>query len=135
MDRNKDREDGDRYRVLVAIAGGALQGLEITYLAKMAGYETILLDRNRDAPATGLCDKYVSIDMTNSDALTEALRGVDLVLPATENVRALESLVDWCNASGKPLAFDPSAYAISSSKSASDALFHRLGIPAPASWP
>lgn len=121
--------------MLVAIAGGALQGLEITYLAKAAGYDTILLDKNRDAPATGLCDKFASIDMTDSDALTEVLRGVDLVLPATENERALESLVNCCNASGTPLAFDQAAYAISSSKSRSDALFHKLGLPAPVPWP
>jgi pyrrolysine biosynthesis protein PylC len=121
--------------MLVAIAGGALQGLEVTYLAKTAGYETILLDRNHGAPATGLCDRYVSIDLTDSEALTKAVSGVDLVLPATENIGALESLVDFCNASGTPLAFDPAAYAISSSKSTSDALFHRLGIFAPAPWP
>lgn len=127
--------NGSRYLMLVAIAGGALQGLEVTYLAKKAGYDTVLLDRNRHAPATGLCDKYVAIDLTDSDALTKAVSGVDLVLPATENVGALDSLVEWCRASGTPLAFDPSAYAVSSSKSTSDALFHRLGIPAPAPWP
>lgn len=121
--------------MIVAIAGGALQGLEITYLARKAGFETILLDRRTDAPATGLCHRFVALDLTDPEALNGALRTVDLVLPATENAQALRSLVQWCEENGVPLAFDPEAYAISSSKSASDTLFRRLGIPTPASWP
>ena len=121
--------------MLVAIAGGALQGLEVTYLAKKAGFETLLLDRQSDAPATGICDRFVAIDLTDHEALTGALGSVDLVLPATENAQALQSLVAWCDENRMPLAFDPGAYAISSSKQASDALFRKLGIPAPAPWP
>jgi pyrrolysine biosynthesis protein PylC len=60
---------------------------------------------------------------------------VDLVLPATENVLALRSLVEWCAGNRKPIAFDPDAYAVSSSKKASDSLFRKLGVPAPAPWP
>lgn len=121
--------------MLVAIAGGALQGLEITYLAKKAGYETLLLDRNKDAAATGLCDRFVAVDLTDRGALNGVLGGVDLVVPATENVHALEGLIEWRDGSSIPLAFDPAAYAISSSKKKSDALFRKLGIPAPAPWP
>ena len=119
----------------VAVAGGALQGLEVTYLARKAGFETLLLDRRENAPATGLCHGFVALDLTDRQALTRALASVDLVLPATENAPALESLVVWCRENGMPLAFDPGAYAISSSKSASDDLFRTLGIPAPAPWP
>jgi len=119
----------------VAIAGGALQGLEMTYLAKKAGFETLLLDRRSDAPAIGICHRFVAIDLTDHEALTGALGSVELVLPATENALALQSLVEWCEKSRMPLAFDPGAYAISSSKNASDALFRKLGIPAPTPWP
>jgi pyrrolysine biosynthesis protein PylC len=121
--------------MVVAIAGGALQGLEVTYLARKAGFETVLLDRRRDAPATGLCHRFIAIDLTDIQALRGALESVDLVLPATENVQALHTLAQWCEENGVPLAFDPGAYAVSSSKSASDALFRELGIPAPAPWP
>ncbi len=121
--------------MFVAIAGGALQGLEMTYLAKKAGFETLLLDRRSDAPATGICDRFFTIDLTDHAALTGALGSVDLVLPATENAHALQSLVEWCDDNRMPLAFDPGAYAVSSSKTASDALFRELGIPAPAPWP
>jgi len=76
----------------VAIAGGALQGLEMTCLARKAGYETLLLDRGSDAPATGICHEFVSLDLRDHQALTGALGSVELVFPATENLQALESL-------------------------------------------
>ena len=117
--------------MVVAVVGGALQGLEITFLAKKAGFETVLLDRRCDVPATGICDRFVAMDLTDHEALTGALGSVDLVLPAAENAHALQSLVRWCEKNRMPLAFDPAAYAISSSKKASDALFRRLGIPTP----
>jgi pyrrolysine biosynthesis protein PylC len=121
--------------MVVAIAGGALQGLELTYLANKAGFETLLLDRRRDAPATGICDRFAAIDLTDRVALRGALRSVDLVFPATEDAQALQTLHDWCSENRTPLAFDADTYAISSSKSASDALFRKLDIPAPAPWP
>lgn len=119
----------------VAIAGGGLQGLEVTYLAGKAGFATLLLDKTNDAPATGICHRFACIDLTDHGALGEALNSVDLVIPATENPAALQSLVEWCGGTGIPLAFDPGAYAVSSSKSVSDALFRSLGIPAPTPWP
>ena len=121
--------------MVVAIAGGALQGLEVTYLARKAGFETLLLDRKSDAPATGICHQFVALDLTDHSALSRALESADLVLPATENLRALRSLATWCAENGMPLAFDPGAYAVSCSKSASLSLFRDLGIPAPTSWP
>jgi pyrrolysine biosynthesis protein PylC len=107
----------------------------MTYLAEKAGFETLLLDRRSDAPATEICHRFVAMDLTDHEALTGTLGSVDLVLPATENAQALQSLVEWCSENRVPLAFDPIAYAISSSKSASDAVFRRLGIPAPTPWP
>ncbi len=148
-------DQGQNRRMIVAIAGGALQGLELTYLARRAGFETILLDRRIDALAAGLCDRFVAVDLTAPEALRRALgsagpgsarlaaahsrpahfRAADLVLPATENPQALRALARWCQENEMPMAFDPGAYAVSSSKSASDALFRRLGIPAPTPWP
>jgi pyrrolysine biosynthesis protein PylC len=121
--------------MVVAIAGGALQGLEVTYLAKKAGFETLLLDRRNDAPASGICHRFACIDLTDHVALAKALGSVDLVIPAVEDAAALQSLIEWCDGNGIPLAFDSGAYAVSSSKSVSDALFRDLGIPAPIPWP
>ncbi|MGW8265003.1 MAG: 3-methylornithine--L-lysine ligase PylC [Longimicrobiales bacterium] len=127
------REPSERLKV--AVAGGALQGLEVTCLARKAGYETLLLDRRIDAPATGIAHEFVSLDLRDHGALTRALGSVDLVIPATEDIQALESLEAWCSTHGMPLAFDRGAYAVSSSKTASDALFRKLGIPTPDPWP
>ena len=124
-------EDGVR----VAVAGGGLQGLEVTYLARKAGYETLLLDREDAPPAAGLCHEFVSLDMEDHHALGQAAESADVVIPATENAGALRSLVEWCRKAEVLLAFDPEAYAISSSKIASQALFSRLGIPTPRPWP
>jgi len=121
--------------MVVAIAGGALQGLEIAYLAEKAGFETVLLDRRNDAPARGICHRFVAVDFTDREALAGALESVALVFPATEDAQALQALVDGCEENEMPLAFDPDAYAISSSKSESDSLFRKLGLPIPAPWP
>jgi heterodisulfide reductase subunit A-like polyferredoxin len=37
--------------MLVAVVGGNLQGVEATYLARKAGWEVILIDKNSNAPA------------------------------------------------------------------------------------
>ena len=119
-------------RKVVAVAGGALQGLEITYLARKAGHRTILLDRRCDAPAAGLCHHLVPLELEDHQALDGALGSVDVIIPATENARALGSLVEWCETTGMPLAFDADAYGISSSKKKSNALLRKLGILTPA---
>jgi len=61
--------------------------------------------------------------------------GVDLLLPALEDTPALENLSRWTGTTGVPLAFDLSAYAVSSSKRASNRLFRRLGLRLPREWP
>jgi pyrrolysine biosynthesis protein PylC len=119
----------------VAIAGGALQGLELTYLARKAGLETLLLDRRDDTPASGICDRSIVADLTDDQALDQALDSVDLVVPATEDEEALRSLTAWCIRNRMPLALDPHAYAITSSKRRSNGLFRELDIPSPAPWP
>lgn len=121
--------------MLVAILGGGLQGVEAAYLAKKADWEVILVDRHPDAAASRLADTFLDLDVTDKERLHRALQGVDLVIPAFEDERALSRLGQWCHAAGIPLAFDPDAYAISSSKIVSDRLFARLNIPAPRPWP
>ena len=46
----------------IAIIGGKLQGTEAVYLAKKAGFETILIDRDAQVPASGLADRFVCGD-------------------------------------------------------------------------
>jgi pyrrolysine biosynthesis protein PylC len=119
----------------LAVVGGGLQGLEAVYLAGKAEWEVRLLDRREEMPARGLAHDFVRCDATDLDGLERALQGVDLVLPALEDAPALESLTRWAALSGTPLAFDLSAYAVSSSKRLSNQLFQRLGLAMPREGP
>ena len=119
----------------VAIIGGKLQGVEAVYLARKAGWETVVVDRRASVPASALCDVFVQADVCESGFIGTALKDVDLVVPAIENDRVLSVLVEECQRVGIPLAFDSGAYRVSSSKLESDRLFGKLGVPAPEVWP
>jgi pyrrolysine biosynthesis protein PylC len=119
----------------VAVVGGKLQGVEACYLARKAGWHIRLVDCQPDVPARGLCDEFVLSDLTGEQDLRRVLGGVDLILPALEHQGALDTLCRFSAASGTPLAFDPRAYQISSSKVRSDRVFAELGLPVPQAWP
>ncbi|UCD81302.1 MAG: 3-methylornithine--L-lysine ligase PylC [Desulfobacterales bacterium] len=121
--------------MLVAVVGGNLQGVEAAYLARKAGWHVRVVDKNLQAPASGLCDSFVQHDVTEEKGLPQALRDVDLVIPALEDDDALTVLTRWSRQAKVPLVFDPAAYAISSSKLESNRLFARMGLPLPGSWP
>jgi pyrrolysine biosynthesis protein PylC len=121
--------------VLVAVAGGNLQGVEAAYLAQKAGWNVLVMDRKPMVPARGLCQSFTQLDMTSEKDLAQALSGVDLVIPALENDAALACLDRVTRNNGIPFAFDPAAYAISSSKIKSEQLFKDTGTPTPAPWP
>jgi pyrrolysine biosynthesis protein PylC len=93
------------------------------------------MDRKPTVPAKGLCQAFTQLDVTSEKDLTHALSGVDLVIPALENDAALACLERVTRNNGIPFAFDPAAYAISSSKIKSEQLFKDTGIPTPARWP
>ena len=121
--------------MLVAVIGGNLQGVEAAYLARKAGWEVMLIDKNPVVPASGLCDRFVQLDVTSEQDWGQVLFGVDLVIPALEKDDALQCLSRWTRAEGVPFAFDPSAYSVSASKIKSNQLFAQIGIPAPQPWP
>jgi pyrrolysine biosynthesis protein PylC len=121
--------------LLAAIVGGNLQGVEAAYLARKAGWQVRVVDKNRQAPASGLCNSFVQLDVTAEKGLTEVLADVDLVIPALEDDDALSVLTRWSRQAKVPLAFDPAAYGLSSSKEKSNRLFARMGLPVPGSWP
>jgi pyrrolysine biosynthesis protein PylC len=121
--------------MLIAVVGGKLQGVEATYLAHKAGWQVQLIDINPAVPASGLCDFFVPMDITDEGWLDPVLKDVDMIIPALENREVLDTLFRGCCAAGIPLAFDVDAYAVSSSKPESNRLFKRVGIPMPAPWP
>ncbi|SDE37271.1 3-methylornithine--L-lysine ligase PylC [Sporomusa acidovorans] len=119
----------------VVIVGGKLQGVEAAYLAKKAGWEVSVVDKTTEVPASIICDYFQIMDVTNSVEWLAFSERFDLVIPALENQKALESLVRCSNCSQVPLVFDAKSYSISSSKIISNEIFKRLSIPAPAPWP
>ncbi|MBC2721679.1 3-methylornithine--L-lysine ligase PylC [Desulfosporosinus sp.] len=119
----------------VVIVGGKLQGLEAAYLAKKAGWEVILVDKKTNVPAAEVCDQFYLFDVTKVVEWIPFLREIDLIIPALENLEALDSLVRSANYAGVPIIFDENAYRISSSKINSNAMFAETGVPSPVSWP
>jgi pyrrolysine biosynthesis protein PylC len=77
----------------------------------------------------------VQADVTAERDLDGALGGVDFVIPTLEDDDALSTLTRWSRAAGVPLAFDPEAYALSSSKLKSARFFGEIGLPVPLAWP
>lgn len=120
----------------IAIAGGQLQGVEAAYLARMARYEVVLLDKKQAPLAFNLASEFHRVDLVREpEYARKILSTVDVVLPATENADALHALAEYCNRLGIPYLHDPQAYDLSSSKLKSNLLFARLGIPTPKTWP
>lgn len=120
----------------VAIIGGKLQGVEASYLAKKAGWKVILFDRREQAQASGLADTFHCIDiLASAEEVISRLAGIDLILPAIEDIAVLNALKQIAGITKIPLAFDYNAYAISSSKLISNRLFADLNIPSPRPWP
>ena len=123
--------------MLAAVIGGGLQGVEAVYLAKKADWDVLLIDKNQDIPALGLCDRFVHADVRTITDPGPVFKGVDIIIPALENDEALNHLCEWKHQSvlNRPLAFDRDAYQISSSKISSNNLFADLDIPRPLPWP
>ena len=120
----------------LAVVGGKLQGTEACYLGLKAGFETVLIDRREGRPAAGLAAETHVLDVTVEPAAArEVLASCDAVLPACEDDAALDWLARVVPELGVPLLFDRSAYAVTSSKSASNDLMRELGVPAPLPWP
>ncbi len=120
----------------VIVVGGKLQGIEASYLARKAGWQIILIDKNPQVPARGLSDEFVLCDVTKEKkkALMAMKKG-DLIIPALEDKATLQSLEKMAEEECLPLAFDSKAYELTSSKKKSDSLFEELNLPRPEAWP
>jgi 3-methylornithine--L-lysine ligase len=120
----------------IVIIGGKLQGTEACYLAQKAGIETVLVDKNPQAPARHLCTTFICEDLfERSNRLLVEMKEADMVLPALENDVVLRWLDNDAKEQRYTLAFDWPAYQISSSKLKSDMLFRQCGIPVPEYFP
>ncbi len=119
----------------IAVIGGKLQGVEAAYLAGKAGWDVTVIDRTPDAPASGLCHRFILADITTRADLERLLQPFDLVIPALENQDALKRLQEYSQHDVTPILFDFDAYAITSSKIESDRLLASIHIPKPAPYP
>lgn len=117
------------------IVGGRLQGVEAVTLAEASGWESVVVDRDENAPASGLCTRFAQGDARDPAFMAKICKGADLILPAIEKQPILNALDDLATIHGLPLVHDKEAYAISSSKLRSDQLFAELDLPAPIPWP
>lgn len=119
----------------IAVIGGKLQGVEAAYLAWKAGWKVLLVDKDPECPASGLCDAFLQLDVTRENQLRQVKEKAGCLLPALENSRALESLARWGPQLEMPILFDFASHRISASKKASNDLFAALGLPCPRNWP
>lgn len=110
--------------------------MEAAYLARKAGYETVVIDRREDAPALSLCDVPVVLDpITTPDEAVRCFNDCDAVIPASENMDLLWSLQRTMEDTEVPFLFDMSSYLTSSSKNKSNEIMNNIGIPIPRDYP
>ena len=117
------------------ILGGGLQGNEAACLARWAGWESVLADARPGAPAQGLTDSFVNLEIKTKADLDRAFRSCDVVIPACEHWPTLKLLSEWGASGSGCVAFDPEAYLLSHDKQRSKELFIKAGAPTPRSWP
>ncbi|HKK96409.1 MAG TPA: 3-methylornithine--L-lysine ligase PylC [Anaerovoracaceae bacterium] len=120
----------------IVIIGGKLQGTEAIYLAKKAGYHSILIDINENVMSAKLCDEFVCGDIINRDEnVMTALSEADIIIPTMENMEVIKAIGKISLEYNLNVAFDFEAYMITQSKLKSDELFHKNHIPSPKYYP
>ena len=119
----------------IAVVGGKLQGTEAVYLAKKAGFHTLLIDKDRHVPAAGLCDDILVHRFSDAKGFPLTHVVPDLILPAIEDNEVLERVCEWGRQCNIPVAFDLDAYKVTCSKIKSDTLFRELNLPVPEYFP
>ena len=129
-----ETENSTRRKHLL-IAGGRLQGTEIAYLARKAGFFITLADHRADAPASPLADRFVQADVFDREKMTDLVAQADYVFPAIEDAAVLDQLGQYCREFGTPYLFDAPAYEISSSKNRTNRLLAEIGVDIPEDFP
>ena len=100
IEQSKEREK----KMLIAVIGGKLQGVEAVYLAQKAGWETLVIDKNPDAPAIGLCDRFLEFEFSLEHPVPKDCPKVDMILPAIEDTEVLTAVKTWAEMKNIPLA-------------------------------
>lgn len=120
----------------LCIVGGALQGIEATYLAREAGIEAVVVDRWQAAPALSLADEPHVMDVVQEPvAALRLFDSCDAVIPANEDKVTLAFLGKLFRRTNVPLIHDFKAYETCSSKILSNRFLSNMGINMPGTWP
>lgn len=120
----------------IGVLGGRLQGIEAAYLCRKAGYKSILIDKDAQAPALTLANEAYILNITKDvNYAKRILKKVDAVLPANENKKTLAHSEKLCMELGIPFMQDNTAFWTTSDKLKSEEFLLDLNIPMPKPWP
>ncbi|MEN3024954.1 MAG: 3-methylornithine--L-lysine ligase PylC [Candidatus Methanosuratincola petrocarbonis] len=122
--------------VRICIVGGKLQGMEAVYLARKAGFETILIDKKPNPPASSLAEESHVVDIVKDyDKAKSLFKLSDMVLPALEDPWALSSAEKACKELGLPYLQDRTAFEMTSNKLEFAKFCERNWLPYPKLFP
>lgn len=120
----------------ICVVGGRLQGTEAIYLAKKAGIEVVLIDKEYNIPAKSFVSEFYPFNIKEDISLIKRiLDSVDAILPATENYETLIFLEELSKKLEIPFMQDNSAFWVSSDKVKAYEFFKSFDIPHPLAWP
>jgi pyrrolysine biosynthesis protein PylC len=110
--------------------------MEAVFLSNKAGFETFVIDRRGSAPALQLSDSYEVLDVVrDAETAERSLGDCDAVIPACEEMDALNALDKMMKGKEIPFLFDIDSYKISSSKELSNRIMAEFDVPMPEPWP
>ncbi|WP_445474156.1 3-methylornithine--L-lysine ligase PylC [Methanococcoides methylutens] len=116
----------------ICLIGGKLQGFEVNYLARKAGMNVVLIDRNKKPLVRNIVDEFFCFDIVQEPERFIAIsKDVDAIIPVNENLETLNFIRDISNKLDCPVLFDFDAYHISMDKKRSKEYFASIGIPTP----
>ncbi|NYT18801.1 MAG: 3-methylornithine--L-lysine ligase PylC [Methanosarcinales archaeon] len=116
----------------ICLIGGKLQGFEVNYLARKAGMNVVLIDRNKKPLIRNVVDEFFCFDITQEpERFIDISKDVDAIIPVNENLYTLNFIRDISSELDCPVLFDFDAYHISMDKKRSKEYFASIGIPTP----
>jgi len=116
----------------IAIVGGKLQGFEVAYLAKKAGMNVVLIDRNNNPLIKNMVDDFYCFDVIrNPEYLIDISGMVEGIIPVNEDLDTIEFLKSIKDELECPILFDFDAYHVSRDKKRSKEYFRSIDVPTP----
>ena len=109
----------------ILVLGGGELGVQVCRLAAAAGIQTIVMDRRANCPASASAGEFLCADPADAAARPAA----DYIVPATDDDAVMQSLA------GENVLHDAAAWAVASSRFASDEFLRAQGIAIPEYFP